>query len=109
MAFAVESSGTQTTVLNTEHTLAAPTASAIRMLEVDLGAMVAGDVVELRIKKATLSGGTVRGVAPEPVTFVGPQDDIVQSVAVPSGQGHTFTLKQTAGVARSFPWCVYTL
>lgn len=108
MTLAIESSGTQTAVIGTEHSLATPSTGKTRVLRVDLGAMVAGDTVEIRIKSAVIAAGTVRdqwymtyanaiGVA------------IIESVPISSDVGATFTLKQTTGTGRAFPWKVLTL
>jgi hypothetical protein len=108
MALAVESSGTQTATISTEHQLAAPSTSKTRVLRVDLGAMVAGDTVELRIKTAVLAAGTVRDQ--HYLTYVNAVGvPIVESVPISSNQGATFTLKQTTGTGRSYPWAVLTL
>lgn len=108
MALVAESSGTQTAVIGTEHTLAAPSTNKTRVLRVDLGAMVANDTVELRIKCAVLAAGTVRDQHYMTYTnAVGAP--IVESVPVSSNQGATFTLKQTTGTARAYPWAVLTL
>ena len=104
----VESFGTQTAVIGTEHTLASPTTGKTRALLVDVAAQVAGDIVELRISGPVLVGGTSRliltttfgGVVAAPHT---------QSWAVIMPHGGTFTLKQTAGTARAYPWDIITL
>jgi hypothetical protein len=108
MALAIESSGTQTAVINTLHTLAAPTSNKTRVLRVDLGLMVAGDIVELRIQTAVLAAGTVRDQYYMTYTnAVGVA--IVESVPISSDVGATFILRQTAGTGRAFPWKVLTL
>lgn len=108
MALAVESSGTQTATISTEHSLAAPSTNKTRVLRVDLGAMVAGDTVELRIKTPVLAAGTVRDQYYQ--TYVGLiGTPIIESVPVSSNQGATFTLKQTTGTGRAYPWAVLTL
>lgn len=109
MAVAVEFSGTQTAVIGTEHTLAAPTTAGVRQLVVDLVNLVAGDVVELRVKRTTLAAGAVRTLSP--AVFRGPVTGEEQSVSIPcpSPHGATFTLKQTAGAGRAFPWSVETM
>ena len=60
MAVTSAASGTQTATVTTEHTLAALETAGVYVFEVDTVNMVAGDVLELRIKKMTLTGGTVR-------------------------------------------------
>ncbi len=110
MAIAIESSGTQTAVINTEHSLAAPTSAAARILEIDTVNMASGDVLELRIKVAALSAGTQRVLYFQKYLDAQPTDDLIKiSVPVPSSQGATFTLKQTAGTGRDFPWAILTL
>lgn len=108
MTVAVESADTQTAVLNTEHTLSAPTAVGVRVLVVDLANLAAGDTVELRISRAALDEGTERLV--HAAAFVGPvAEPIAISPPVPMPYGGTFTLKQTTGTPRDFPWSVETL
>jgi hypothetical protein len=103
-----ESSGTQTATINTEHSLAAPTTNGIRVLIVDVGAMAANDTVELRIKMKVLTGGVERlayFATFSNVVFT----PIVPSLAVPMPEGGTFTLKQTTGTGRAFPWRILLL
>lgn len=108
MALAVESSGTQTATVGTEHTLAAPTTNKTRVLSVDLANLVTGDTVVLRIKAKVLSAGTIRKVYE--ATYVHAQDEpVIYSVPIPSIHGATFTLHQTAGTGRAFDWAVLTL
>lgn len=108
MALVVESSGTQAATVTTEHQLAAPTSNKTRVLRVDLGAMAAGDTVEIRIKTAVLAAGTVR--EQQNWTYANVVGSpIFESIPISSNQGATFTLKQTTGTSRSYPWAVLTL
>lgn len=108
MAHAVESSGTQTATVGTEHTLATPATLNTRVLSVDLTNMALGDVVELRIYVKVASGGSQ--VLYTVSTYAHTQiEDAVISVPVPMPYGGQFTLKQTAGTGRSFPWNIQTL
>jgi len=108
MAPVVESSGTQTAVVGTEHTLASPTTAKTRQLVVDLANLANGDTVELRIKRKVLSAGTVRTW--QTAIFAHAQSTpVVLSIPCPSPYGADFTLKQTAGTARNFDWSVETL
>lgn len=108
MTVASESSGTQAATISTEHDLATPTTAKTRVLSVDMNALAAGDVVELRIKAKVTSGGTER--LAYLAVFAGPiTEPTVFSVPVPMVRGGTFSLKQTAGTGRSFPWEVLTL
>jgi hypothetical protein len=103
----VESSGTQAATVGTEHSLAAPTSAKTRVLLVDLGALLNDEEVELRAKRKILSGGTVRT---DTYTFRHVQaTPLKESPPYVCPQGVEFTLKQTAGTARSFDWAVITL
>jgi hypothetical protein len=104
----VESSGTQTAVISTEHTLASPATAKTRVLLVDVSALIATEVLELRFKGPVLSAGstqliklqTYTGVVAEPFT---------QSMPFLMPQGGSVTLKQTSGTGRAFPWAICTL
>ncbi len=108
MAVAVESSGSQTATIGTEHTLASPTTAGVRQLCVDLTNLVNGETVELRINRKTLTAGTIRTWQVAVFSHLQAQP-IVISVPMPSTFGGTFTLKQTAGTGRVFDWTVETL
>lgn len=108
MAHAVESSGTQTATVGTEHTLATPTTLNTRILSVDLTNLALGDVVELRLYAKVASGGSQ--VLYSLQTFAHTQiEDCYISVPVPMPYGGQLTLKQTAGTGRSFAWNIQTL
>jgi hypothetical protein len=81
------------------------TAVGVYVLVVDCNPLAAGDTLELRLYLKTLSGSTSR-VAYK-VGYSGAQsaDDMVK-LSVPIVVTHQLdaTLKQTAGVARSFDW-----
>lgn len=101
-------SGTQAATVGTEHVLDSPgphTDDGGYQLLVDLSAMVAGDVVELRVKEKVLSAGTQRAVWT--ARFAHAQvDPNPASPVVLLLHGWDFTLKQTAGTGRSFPWSI---
>jgi hypothetical protein len=110
MAISVEASGTQTAVIGTEHTLATIAGPGVYVANVDLSAMAAGDVVELRIKKPVLSAGTARAQFYAMYTDAQPADDILKT-SVPFlvdaiAGGCVVTLKQTTGTGRSFPYSI---
>lgn len=108
MTHAVESSGTQTATVNTEHTLATPTTLNTRILSVDLSNMALGDVIELRIYVKVASGGSQ--VVYTVQSFAQTQSEPAYiSVPVPMPYGGQFTLKQTAGTGRSYAWNIQTL
>ncbi len=104
----VIASGTQTATIGTEHILATDTTNKTYVLVVDTGAMVDGDVLELRIYTIVLSAGTER------VAYVIEYDNLQgepqkYSVPVPADISFKATLKQTAGTGRAFPWKVLSL
>lgn len=107
---ALEASGTQTAVISTEHTLASLTTVKTFLLIVDLVNLASGDVLELRIKTKVLSGGTLRTIYHQRyLDAQATEDVIVASIPLPSDIQADFTLKQTAGTGRNFPWKVLSL
>jgi hypothetical protein len=111
MPVTAQSSGTQTATVTTEHTLLDVAVAGTFTLHVDCINMVAGDCLELRIYQIVLTGGT-RRVAYF-TKYEGPQnaDDMIK-ISVPISNELTdsgslrFTLKQTFGTSRNFPWKV---
>lgn len=80
-------------------------------LHVDTVNMVAGDTLELRVYQIVLTGGTRRVAYFQSYAGAQPADDLVK-LSVPIGNELTdagslrFTLKQTTGTSRNFPWKV---
>lgn len=113
MAVTTASTNTQTATVTTEHTLFDTTAAATYQLAVDTVNMVAGDVIELRVYKMVLTGGTRRVVYLYRCADVQPTDDLIK-ISVPISNELTdtnalrFSLKQTVGTGRAFPWKVLT-
>jgi hypothetical protein len=111
MAVTAHASGTQTAVIGTEHFLTSPNVAGTFTLHVDAVNMVAGDTLELRIYQMVLTAGTQR-VAYK-IEYIGaqPTDDLIK-ISVPISNELTdanalrFSLKQTAGTGRNFPWKV---
>lgn len=104
----VESSGSQTATLTTEHSLATPSTAKTRVLLVDANALAAGETLTLRIKGKVLTGGTERII--REAVFVGPLGEPhIQSMPVVQPFGGTFTLTQTGGTGRSYDFSVITL
>lgn len=104
-------SGTQTAVIATEHFLSSPNVAATFTFHVDLSAMANGDILELRAYQMILSGGTPRvafqatyeddqSIDDEIQIFVALSNDLTDTNAL------RFSLKQTAGIGRAFPWKV---
>ena len=107
MAVTSAADGSQTATVTTEHTLATITTAGVYILEVDVAALVGGatpDIVELRAKTKTRSGGTSRQVFM--ATFVGGlvTDPNTVSIPIATDVEVVFTLKQTQGTGRAFPW-----
>lgn len=104
MTWTVDSSGSQTAVIGTEHSLSTPTTNATYVLSVDTVNLVNGDLVELRcydmvdgtnyrqMWKGTYQHAQINNAKVSP------------PIAVTTHA--KFTLKQTAGTGRVFPWSV---
>lgn len=108
MAVTIETSGTQAATVGTEHSLTIDADAKVFVLVVDTVNMVNSDELELRITVMTLAAGTRR------LTYLAAykhtqSEPIKASVAVPSANSIEFTLKQTAGTGRSFPWAVWSI
>jgi hypothetical protein len=111
MAVTVFANGTQTATIGTEHTLASVNQAGVYRLRVDTAAMTATDMLELRVKSKVLTGGTTRGEDLGVYTGVQPTDQLIKrsetyETDLAETDGLVFTLKQTAGTGRAFPWCV---
>lgn len=106
----LEASGTQTAVIGTEHTLASQTNNGTLAVVVDLINMAASDILELRIKTKVLTGGVLRTVYYQKYIDAQAADDVIAiSIPLPSDIQADFTLKQTAGTGRNFPWKILSL
>lgn len=113
MSITLQGSGTQTAVIGTEHTLLDVAIAGTFVLEVDAATLAAGDVLELRIYKKTLSGGTLRVAYMMRYYDAQPTDDAYKiSVPVSNDLAEAatvrFTLKQptNGGTGRAYPWKV---
>jgi hypothetical protein len=111
MAVTASASGTQSATVTTEHQLADTAAAGTYTLHVDTVNMVAGDVVELRIYQMVLTSGTSRVTYIQRYAGAQPTDDLIK-ISVPISNELTdstalrFSLKQTFGTSRNFPWKV---
>lgn len=111
MPVTAQGQGTQTAVITTEHTLLDIAVAGSFVFEVDKINLAAGDVVELRVYAIILTGGTRRVAYFELYEGAQPADDMI-AISVPISNELTdagalrFTLKQTAGTGRNFPWKV---
>lgn len=102
------SNGSQTAVISTEHTLATITTSGSFVLGVDLNNMALGDTLVLRMKLKIRSAGTTRILA-EVVYQHNQTSPAEVSWPVASTNEIVFTLEQTAGTGRAFPWEIWEL
>jgi len=103
MAISSSASGSQLTVLDTEHTLTTKTDAGTYILIVDFTPLADGDIVILRIKTKCKSGSTSR--IAYTATFAHTQvTKNVYSVPIPVDTEIVCTLEQTDGSVRTFDW-----
>ena len=111
MAVTAQGSGTQTATVTTEHTLLDVAVAGTFTLHVDKINMAADDSLELRIYQMVLTAGTRRVVYFARYDDAQHADDMI-AISVPISNELTdagslrFTLKQTLGTSRNFPWKV---
>jgi hypothetical protein len=112
MAVTAYATGTQTaTGGGVEDFLSSPNVAGTFTLHVDLNAMVAGDIVELRAYQMVLTGGTSRQAYYARFEGVQVGDKIAISVPISNELTDTnslrFSLTQSgAGTDKAFPWKV---
>lgn len=106
MAVTVQTSGSQTATLDTEHELASITAAGTYSLAVDASAMVNGDITIIRVYGKARSGDTERLIF---ANVYGHVQAAPLIITVPIMSPHHFrvTLEQTDGTGRAYPWAVY--
>lgn len=111
MAVTAHATGTVSATVGTEHFLTSPNVAGTFTLHVDTVNMVAGDVLELRIYQMVLTGGTTRVAYYARFEGAQPTDDLIK-ISVPISNELTdtnalrFSLKQTYGTSRNFPFKV---
>ena len=104
MTLAVDASGTQTAVVGTEQFLDQPSTAGTYVFEVDTVNLALGDILELRIYDK-IDGTNYRQVWKG--TWAHPQANVGKcSPPQPVTVQGQFSLKQTAGTGRNFPWRV---
>lgn len=104
---AVNTSGSQTATISTEHTLATVSAAGVYVLAVDLANLVANDIVVLSIYGKARTGDTERLLHRGLYGPIAVGTPLVQSVPLVSPHHFKATLTQTAGTGRAFPWAIY--
>lgn len=111
MAVTAFDSDTQTATVTTEHFVADVNAAGIYSFHVDTVNMADGDVLELRVYQMVLTGGTPH-VAWAEIYYGAQLNDELVKVSIPVGNELTdstalrFSLKQTFGTGRNYPWKV---
>jgi hypothetical protein len=103
--------GTLASNVGSEDFLSSPNVAATYTLHVDTVNMVDGDVIELRVYQMVLTGGTQRVAYYARYDGAQPTDDLIK-ISVPISNELTdanslrFSLKQTYGTSRSYPYKV---
>lgn len=108
MAVTESNNGSQTATISTEHTLATITTPGVYVLRVDVNALALGDRLVLRAKVRARSADTTRQLF-SAVFEHAQADKIADSIPVPIVHELVWTLQQTAGTGRAFPWSVVSL
>lgn len=102
----VSSSGTQTAVIGTEHTLYNPTTNKWFSGYIDLTNMASGDTTEIRTSLIVKTAGAY--VIYYLDIYSGAQTRPLYHIpSLPSDIGFKVTLKQTAGTGRTYDWKIY--
>lgn len=104
MTWVLDSSGSQTCTVGTEHTLASPTTNATYVFQWRLNNAVSGDIFELRALAMTLTGGTLELLWMGTYGGLAPDIDVIQAPPIASDQQVRMTVKQTAGTGRVVDW-----
>jgi hypothetical protein len=113
MAVTLFASGTQTaTGGGVEDFLSSPNVAGTFTLHIDTNAMVAGDILELRVYQMVLTGGTTRVAYYARFEGAQPASDLIK-ISVPISNDLTdtnalrFSLTQSGtGTDKAFPWKV---
>lgn len=104
-------SNTTSPTVTTETFLSSPNANGVYELTIDTVNMAAGDVLELRVYAIVLTGGTTRVCYLARYSDAQPVDDLIKKSPI-IGNDLTdtnslrFSITQTKGTSRAFPWKV---
>lgn len=104
----VQTSGSQTAVLTTEHVLATVTAAGTYVLAVDAANLVNGEELQLRIYGKARTGDTERLIYSSTIAHA-QVEPLRISPGLPSPHHLKATLKQSGGTGRVFPWAIYAI
>lgn len=105
----VNTSGSQTATISTEHTLATVSAAGVFVLSVDISALAANDILILRVYGKARTSDTERLLHKGVYGPIAVATPLVQSVPIVSPHHFKATLLQSAGTGRAFPWAIYEL
>lgn len=103
----VVNSGSQLTVINTEHVLDTVTGAGTYVLTADLSVLALGDGFWLRVYGKVLSGGTERLLHSAFYGLTPLASPMVMSVPIISPHHFKATLQQTDGSVRTVDWSIY--
>lgn len=98
----------QTCTLDTEHTLDTITPDGSYALQLDTANMVAGDILIVREKVKVRSTGTTRLVQSSRFAHV-QAEPVKIFIPKPSTNEVVYTIEQTDGTGRAFPWEIVQL
>lgn len=110
MTVSIYSTGTQTSVIGTTHTLDVAGTSGTFQLAVDLTNMINGDVLELRIGVNIFGGQSNRTVWYKAHRNAQGSDNAITlspPTPAPITGSFTATLLQTTGTVHAYPWAIY--
>jgi hypothetical protein len=105
MTWTVDASGSQTATISTEHTLDTPTTNATYVFWVDTVNLALGDTLELRCYYM-IDGTNYRQVWKGSYSNVQASPGKLSPPIMGAGNQMRFTLRQTTGTGRAFPWSV---
>jgi hypothetical protein len=111
MAVTTAASSTQTATLDTEHTLHDTSAAGTYTLDVDTVNMATGDLLKVRIYKMVVTAGTRRIYVYQEYFGAQPANDLIKtsipvSTSLTDSGALRFTIEQTDGTGRNFPYTV---
>jgi hypothetical protein len=108
VAVTENTSGSQTAVIGTEHTLATVVTAGIYVLRVDIANLAVSDLLELRVYTKARNATDTERLIHGPAEFgpIPPDQKLVDSVPIMATGDFKATLKQTAGTGRAFPWVI---
>ena len=110
MAVAVNTSGSQTCTISTEHTLATVTTAGVFQLALDMNALADGatpDILTVKIYGKARSSDTERLM--ESWEFIGAQGKpLWRSNPELSPHHYKATITQGQGTGRDIPWAIYS-